>query len=325
MATVREVSIAFTQSTQAGGGTTLISNGGDPNSSSGGGSGFFVPTAIYPVPGDKNEVYIVDEQQRVVYGLTNAHGTVWEVNLTTGTQNAVTRGGPYLDASGGSHFGNPVDVAVNSSGVMVIMQDGPITVSPYSGDIVTWTSSQGQVILTPDWTGGAANGMTLSSGTNFVDDAAIGADTPNVYKVDPSTGDASELASGGHDLYEANGITIWYSTGTGDSPSKASGGSAASSVLLSSPTDPSASTVGAANTATTVQSVTAPSGNTVVMSPIATSSGSGGTSAATAGTAFVAIPAATENGDRAFGAYAAVGPAMSPAEWQSLLESLIPA
>jgi hypothetical protein len=137
---------------------TLISSGGVGNS---GGTGFFVPTAIYPA--DNNDVYIVDEEQRDTHNLSNAHGIVWEVNLTTGNQSIVTSGTPSLDTSGGTHYGNPNDVAVNSSGVMVIMQDGPITSPPYTGCVVTWTSSQGQQLLTPAWSGGAANGMEIGS------------------------------------------------------------------------------------------------------------------------------------------------------------------
>ena len=218
--------------------STLISSGGNGS----GGTGFFVPTGIYPVPNDSNDVYISDEQQ-VDVGLTLAHGTVWKVQLAVnGTQTAVARGSPDLDKvapPGDTKLGNPVDLAVNSSGQIVVLNTGNYGYSPYLGSVVTYDSTNGQQVL--------AEGGSIGSGADSIEigDGYYGSQTIFVASVYEGSGSPAHITaiSGGsqHEfspstnyLDVAGGMAIWNSAGgSGDAPTTTTTGSPSASLLVS--------------------------------------------------------------------------------------------
>ncbi len=104
----------------------LITDGSD-------GSGFSVPTGMVPAPG--NNVYVTDEPGNVD---GSDPGSVWKINLDTGQQTAIARGGL---------FDHPVDLVVEASGNLLVVNTGSGSDS-YSGSVVrvnrtaAWTASR---------------------------------------------------------------------------------------------------------------------------------------------------------------------------------------
>jgi hypothetical protein len=330
------------QISPSNGGATLINSGG--SSSGDGSTGFYIPTGIYPVPRNTGAVYIVDEQQRDTdQSLTNAHGTIWKVTLASGGQStaaAIVRGSPDLDISQSDlTLGNPEDMAINSSGVMDIVQAGDfMNPSATSGSVVTWTSSGGQVKI-PTLQIDAGNGLEIGQGpygsqTVFIDNyqfepqpnyyanvIAINADPNNPQEEDFTTRDANDI------LEFTNGMIIWHPSGggKGDTPIGVSGGSSSTNLLASQQTQASNKRAVVGNPSAVGQTVAAPSGNSVLVPQTPSQMSSEGNRGSLANSEFLAMWEPPTGQNETYSAYSGLRPAITQAEWQSVLEWLIPA
>jgi hypothetical protein len=160
------------------------------------GGGFTVPTGMVPAPG--NNVYVTDEPGG--YQSPEA-GMLWEVNLDTGQQTLLSRGG-LLD--------HPVDVALESSGHLIVANTGSpsnaetgslIRINPQTG-AQTWITSFGP-------SSGTNSAEVGPEGTIFVGNIAEGLTAGQIIQVDPMTGAHSPLCTGG-DLSLVGGIRVFH-------------------------------------------------------------------------------------------------------------------
>jgi hypothetical protein len=160
--------------------------------------GFSVPVGMALAPG--NNIYVADEPGNVQ---GTDPGAIWEVNLDTGQQTLVSRGGL---------FDHPVDVAVEASGNLLVANTGNAGNS-YSGGVVRVDPQTGAQTLVASF--GADIGLdgieVGRDGTIYVSAISTGVLPGRLFAVDPATG-AHRLISSGRNLSMMEGIRAFHVT-----------------------------------------------------------------------------------------------------------------
>ncbi|HLJ93748.1 MAG TPA: DUF4214 domain-containing protein [Gemmataceae bacterium] len=165
--------------------------------------GFTVPVGMAPAPGDN--LYVADEPGNVQGA---DPGAIWEVNLDTGQQTLISRGGL---------FNHPVDVAVDANGNLIVGNTGSAS-DNYTGSIVQVNPQTGVqtrlASLGPDT--GLDSVEVGDGGTIYVGAISNGTTPGQLFAVDPSTGNW-RIVSSGRNLSLTEGIRTFHITATGAS------------------------------------------------------------------------------------------------------------
>jgi sugar lactone lactonase YvrE len=165
-------------------------------------AGFITPTGIAPAVA--GNVFITDEPGGI-FG--TQPGAVWFVNVHTGVQSLVSSGGL---------FDHPVDLAVEPSGALIVVNTGTAS-NNYAGSLVRLDPQTGiQTLVSSFPADTGLNKITIGSdGTIYVGAISNGGTPGRIYAVNPVTGVATIVSSGGS-LSLVEGLAIYHApTGTG--------------------------------------------------------------------------------------------------------------
>jgi hypothetical protein len=160
--------------------------------------GFTVPTGMVAAPG--NKVYVTDEPGNFQ---GPDPGSVWEVDLDTGQQRLIGHGG-LID--------HPVDVAVDSSGNLIVANTGNLD-NDVAGSVIRINPQTCvQTLITSFGAYSGTNSIEVGEdGTILVGNIANGSAPAEIIAVDPLTGDQSTVSSGGT-LSLVEGIRAFHTT-----------------------------------------------------------------------------------------------------------------
>jgi hypothetical protein len=175
---------------------TLITDG-----SSG---GFSIPVGMAVAPG--NNLYVTDEPGNVQ---GSDPGKIWLVNVATGQQTVLSSN----NSTQGSLFNHPVDMAVEASGNLTVVNTGT---DGFLGTVIQVNAQTGVQSLVTTFIGSDNGGLdsieAAQDGTLYVGAISYSSVPGRIYSVNPTTGAQNTISSGGN-LSLVEGIRIFHPTG----------------------------------------------------------------------------------------------------------------
>jgi len=159
-------------------------------------AGFITPTGIAPAVA--GNVFITDEPGGI-FG--TQPGALWFVNVRSGVQSLVSSGGL---------FDHPVDLAVEPSGTLIVVNTGSAA-NNYAGSLVRLDPQTGiQTLVSSFPADTGLNKIAIGSdGTIYVGAISNGSTPGRIYAVNPVTGVATTFSSGGS-LSLVEGLAIYH-------------------------------------------------------------------------------------------------------------------
>jgi hypothetical protein len=181
----------------------------DPNTGAqklitdGSSGGFSIPVGMALAPG--NNLYVADEPGNVQ---GSDPGKVWLVNLATGQQTIISSN----NSTQGTLFNHPVDIALEASGNLVVVNTGT---NGFGGTVIRVNAQTGVQSLVSSFSGLDRGGIdsieVARDGTLEVGAISYSATPGRLYSVDPLTGNQLIIAQGGL-LSEVEGIRAFHLT-----------------------------------------------------------------------------------------------------------------
>ncbi|HLJ93973.1 MAG TPA: hypothetical protein VKU02_12365, partial [Gemmataceae bacterium] len=197
----------------------------DPNTgvqkliSDGSSGGFSIAVGMGQVPnnGDPNNLYVADEPGNVQ---GSDPGKVWKININTGVQTIISQNG-----SQGFLFNHPVDMAVEASGSILVVNTGA---GGFNGNVFRIDPATGNQSLVGSFSGAANGGLDsidvgagpFGSGTIFVGAISYTGADARMYAVDPVAADNNTptVIADDTDLSEVEGIRVFHAPVQSNNP-----------------------------------------------------------------------------------------------------------
>ncbi|HLJ96685.1 MAG TPA: hypothetical protein VKU02_26165, partial [Gemmataceae bacterium] len=175
-----------------------------------------VGMGLPPNNSDPNDVYVGDEPGNVQ---GSDPGKVWKVNIINGQQTIVSQNG-----SQGNLFNHPVDLTVESSGTILVVNTGT---NGFNGSVIRIDPITGNQSLVTSFSGGTNGGLDsidvgngpFGSGTIFVGAISYSSVDARIYAADPASMTTNPPVLTSDTLMsEVEGIRVFHAPVQGNNP-----------------------------------------------------------------------------------------------------------